>query len=206
MKPRIYIGGPMIFESNADRILEEMKGILIEYDMEGIAPLDNQIGLEECPPGRSLAHSIYNADEQLMRIVDGAIFNIDPFRRGTEMDPGTAFEVGFCKAFNLPMVGWTSDPRPYPEKVCDFMLEQFGSELQCLDKRGSGATSGELRDQDGVLVHSQGMYQNLMIEVAIEKVGGKVYSDKRGLIAFRKACEHLQTLVREQACHAAANR
>ena len=127
--------------------------------------------------------------------VDGAIFNLDPFRRGTEMDAGTAFEVGYCRALGLPISGWTIDARPYPIKVRDFMKDAYQLHLQETAPNTSGATSGALRDADGMLVHSEGMVQNLMIEMAIEAAGGAVFTSADWQAAFGRAARCLTDLL-----------
>lgn len=197
----VYLAGPTVFLPNATEVFDTMKSILARYDLKGAAPVDNQIGLEQLAPGEKLAEAIYLADEQLMRNVDAAIFNIDPFRRGTEMDAGTAFEVGFCKALDLPMTGWTTDARSYPNKVRDHIRTVFGEELTSVERNEKGGTSGALRDPDGVLVHSEGMYQNLMIQMAIEKTGGRAYADRDWKKAFDLAAEHLSRIVKDQPSH-----
>ena len=194
-RPTVYIAGPMVFYPDADEWFLEMKRILRDCGLDGCAPLDNQLGLEAAAPGRDLARAIYQADEALMRKVDGAIFNIDPFRRGTEMDPGTAFELGYCKAIGLPVAGWTIDERPYPVKVRDFMKDAYQLDLHETAPNALGATSGELRDADGLLVHSEGLYQNLMIEMAIEAAGGKVFGSPDWRIAFAEAGRCLAGLI-----------
>ena len=194
-RPKVYIAGPMVFYPDASQRFVEMKRILRGCDLDGCAPLDNQLGLETTAPGRALARAIYQADEDLMNKVDGAIFNLDPFRRGTEMDAGTAFEVGYCKALGLPIVGWTIDARPYPMKVRDFMRDAYQLELHETAPNASGATSGVLRDADGILVHSEGLYQNLMIEMAIETAGGKVFASPNWKIACAAAGECLANLM-----------
>jgi nucleoside 2-deoxyribosyltransferase len=193
--PKVYIAGPMVFHPDAGRIFREMKHILRDCGLTGCAPLDNQLGLETAAPGRELARAIYRADEGLMRDVAGAIFNLDPFRRGTEMDPGTAFEVGYCKALGLPLAGWTIDARPYPTKVRDFMRDAYRLELSETAPNSAGATSGALRDADGILVHSEGLYQNLMIEMAIEAAGGKVFASPDWKTAFADAVRCLAGLL-----------
>lgn len=195
-RPTVYIAGPMVFYPDAAATFAEMKAILAAHGLEGVAPLDNQLGLETATPGRALAQAIYQADEALMRRVDAAIFNIDPFRRGTEMDAGTAFEVGYCRALGLPLAGWTVDARPYPEKVRAFMKDAYALDLAIdLTPNASAATSGALRDADGILVHSEGMVQNLMIEMAIEAGGGRVFASADWREAFGEAGRSLATLL-----------
>jgi nucleoside 2-deoxyribosyltransferase len=159
--------------------------------LEGIAPVDNQAALQAMPPGPLLARAIYEADEAIMRRVDAALFNVDPFRRGTEMDAGTAFEIGYCRARGLPLAGWTTDGRRYPDKVRAFMREVFGQECTAAPRNAAGATSGALRDPDGVLVHSDGMVQNLMIDMAIVASGGAVFAAPDWQAAFGEAARHL---------------
>lgn len=194
----VYLAGPTVFLTDAADVFDVMKSILRRHGLTGVAPLDNQIGLEQLPPGEELAEAIYLADENLMRRTDAAIFNIDPFRRGTEMDAGTAFEVGYCKALGRPMTGWTTDPRFYPAKVEDYMRAVYGEALVPGERNETGATSGALRDPDGILVHSDGKYQNLMIDVAIAQSGGAVYADPDWQTAFAKAAEHLSRIVKER--------
>lgn len=197
--PTVYLAGPMVFWLDADRVFAEMKDLLAELGLEGVAPVDNQAALAGVPPGPKLAKAIYEADEAIMRRVDAAIFCLDPFRRGTEMDAGTAFEVGYCKARGLPMTGWTTDGRPYPEKVRDFMHKVAGAEPTPGPRNRTGAMSGALRDADGVLVHSDGMVQNLMIQMAIEQGGGTVHAAEDWQDAFAAAARALAVLVPRQS-------
>ena len=78
------------------------------------------------------------------------------------------------------------------------MRTVFGEELASVEKNERGGTSGALRDPDGVLVHSEGMYQNLMIDVAIEKSGGRVFADTEWQTAFRLAAEHLSRIIKDK--------
>jgi nucleoside 2-deoxyribosyltransferase len=184
----------MVFYPDSAEVFDDMKEIMAQHSLVGVAPADNQKSLGKLKPGGELGMAIYLADVELMNNVDGAIFNIDPFRRGTEMDPGTAFEAGYCAARNLPMTGWTSDGRPYPVKVRDFMNDVFQLALTDIQANLPGATSGTLRDADGMLVHSEGMYQNLMIQMAIEHGGGKVFASQNWRHAFAQACRHLSDM------------
>lgn len=185
-KPRVYLAGPTVFEEDPTGIFEEMKKICARHGMEGVSPLDNQIGLEGISPGKPLILKIAQADLDLMDKLDGGIFCLDPFRRGTEMDPGTAVEIGFMKAQHKPMAGWTTDGREYPEKVRAF-FEKSGEVLTATKPNDQGGTSGLTRDPDGILVHSDGMVQNGMTQGSIELSGGVVGIDTDWKKAFEQA-------------------
>jgi nucleoside 2-deoxyribosyltransferase len=196
-RPTVYLAGPMVFEPDPDAIFAAMKAICAEHGLDGIAPLDDQVGLEGAPPGRALVTAIVRADIALMRRLDAGLFCLDGFRRGPEMDPGTAFEIGFMCALGKPMTGWTRDPRAYPERVAAFFRDTFGLELHATEPGRVGGTSGELRDPDGILVHSKGCLQNAMVDIGIELRGGRVFADPDWRVAFGQAAAHLAERLRQ---------
>jgi nucleoside 2-deoxyribosyltransferase len=161
----------------------------------GVAPLDNQIGLELMVPGKALLERIVRADIDLMRKLDGGIFCLDGFRRGPEMDAGTAFEIGYMAALGKPMAGWTRDPRPYPVKVADYFRDGFGIGLTETAPNPVGGTSGSLRDPDGFLVHSEECVQNAMVHVGIELAGGAISADADWETAFAGAVKSMARLL-----------
>ena len=164
-----------------------MKAISSACGVTGVAPLDNQIGLETLLPGKALLQRIVQADIALMDTLEAGVFCLDGFRRTPEMDAGTAFEIGYMKALGKPIAGWTCDPRPYPDKVADFFRDMFGESLVQARAGPVGGTSGVLRDPDGILVHSDGCMQNAMVHVGIELAGGDVVADPDWEVAFRGA-------------------
>jgi len=185
--PRLYLAGPMVFHPEPDPIFDAMRAICRELGAEGVAPLDGQIGLEGLPPGRSLLSRIVEADIALMQRLDGAVFCLDPFRRGVEMDAGTAFEVGFCSALGKPLAGWTTDGRDYPAKVAGFLQALGLPAPSATSANANGGMSGVLRDPEGWLLHSEGCVQNAMIQIGIERSGGVVAVDPDWRVAFRSA-------------------
>lgn len=189
--PQVYLAGPAVFDPDPDAIFAVMKTICLRHNLQGVSPLDNQIGLEGAAPGRSLAHAIVQADIALMRRVDAGVFCLDGFRRGPEMDPGTAFEVGFMHALGKPLSGWTSDPRPYPERVLAYFEQTFQRRLVADEATGTGGRSGALRDPDGILVHSEGCMQNAMVHAGIELTGGAIAVHTDWQVAFDAAIRHL---------------
>lgn len=190
--PKIYLAGPMVFYSDPVFVFEKMKEICARHGLEGVAPLDNQIGLEGIAPGKELILKIVQADFSLMDRLDGGIFCLDPFRRSPEMDPGTAVEIGYMKAQGKPMSGWTTDGRDYPEKVRDYFSSVFGQALSATPANDQGGTSGTCRDPDGILVHSDGMVQNGMTQGGIELSGGAVFYDSDWEKAFESAARKLK--------------
>lgn len=195
-RPTVYLAGPMVFEPDPEAVFAAMKAICAEHGLDGVAPPDDQVGLEGAPPGRALVTAIVQADFGLMRRLDAGLFCLDGFRRGPEMDPGTAFEIGFMCALGKPLAGWTRDPRPYPERVADFFRDTFGLTLHPTEPGPSGGTSGALRDPDGILVHSEGCLQNAMTEIGIESCGGGVFADPDWRVAFGQAAANLAERLR----------
>lgn len=192
--PRIYLAGPMVFVPEPAALFDQMKQICLSHGLDGVAPTDNQLGLEGSTADRNLMRAIAVADFSLMDKLDGGLFCLDPFRRGPEMDPGTAVEIGYMKALGKPMAGWTRDPRPYTQKVESYFHEAYGLSLTPTPPNPTGGTSGGQRDPDGMLVHSDGMLQNLMIEGGIESVGGAVFADPHWEKAFSDAAAYLASL------------
>lgn len=187
MPPRVYLAGPMVFDIDPATMFERMKTLCLAHGVVGVAPLDNQIGLEGIAPGKDLLEQIVRADIALMDTLDAAVFCLDGFRRGPEMDAGTAFEVGYMKALGKPIAGWTRDTRSYPKRVADFFRSAFGQPLARTEAGLVGGTSGLARDPDGVLVHSEGCAQNAMVHVGIELAGGIVAADTDWERAFSLA-------------------
>ncbi len=187
----VYLAGPMVFLADPAPVFAQMKEICRRHGLEGISPLDNQIGLEGRAPDRALLEAIVTADIALMDNVDAGLFCLDGFRRSPEMDPGTAFEVGYMRALRKPIAGWSRDPRDYPAKVRSYFQQIFGLPLVDTGPGATGGTSGTMRDPDGILVHSQGCLQNAMIDLGIGTAGGTVVGHTEWQIAFDQAAAHL---------------
>jgi nucleoside 2-deoxyribosyltransferase len=186
-RPTIYLAGPTVFEPDPEASFAAMKAICARHGLEGVSPLDNQIGLEGIAPGRDLLRRIVSADIALMRRLDGGVFCLDGFRGAPEMDAGTAFEIGYMVALGKPVAGWTRDPRLYPLKVRNYFERTTGAALVATEAGAKGGTSGLLRDPHGMLVHSEGCVQNAMTEIGIELAGGAVFADAEWTVAFDAA-------------------
>jgi nucleoside 2-deoxyribosyltransferase len=190
-KKRIYLAGPMVFYPDPLSAFNEMKAICARYNLEGVAPIDNQMNLEGLKPGKDLNLKIVQADFNLMDDLDGGIFCLDPFRRTPEMDVGTAVEIGYMKAQGKPMAGWTTDNREYPQKLSAYFRDHFNESFAATSANNAGATSGDMRDPDGMLVHSYDMVQHGMAEGAIILSGGAVHCAPDWKAAFEQAAKTL---------------
>jgi nucleoside 2-deoxyribosyltransferase len=197
-KPKVYLAGPMVFYADPAATFDIMKDICAKHDLNGCAPIDNQMGLEGIDAGEALMIAIAKADFALMDECDAGIFCLDPFRRCPEMDPGTAVELGYMKAQGKVMTGWTIDGSLYPNKVQRFLKECYDEDVQIAPPNETGATSGSARDGEGLLLHSAGMVQNLMTEGGIRLSGGKVFSDPDWKIAFDRAATCLAETLKKQ--------
>ncbi len=200
----VYLAGPTVFLPEPGPVFAAMKAICARHGLQGVSPLDNQMGLQGVAPGPALARAVVQADIALMRQVDAGVFCLDGFRRGPEMDPGTAFEIGYMHALGKPLAGWTRETEDYPERVRRYFAEVFGQALVAQDTSpdrgsddpaGEGARSGLLRDPDGVLVHSEGCWQNAMTQMGIELSGGAVHGDAAWEQAFGRAVAALAAML-----------
>jgi nucleoside 2-deoxyribosyltransferase len=195
----------MVFEPDPAAIFDRMKALCLAVGVVGVAPLDNQIGLEGVALGKDLVERIVRADIALMDRLEAAVFCLDGFRRAPQMDAGTAFEVGYMKALGKPIAGWTRDVRSYPKRVAEFFHSVFGQGLTPTAAGSVGGMSGSLRDPDGVLVHSEGCAQNAMVHVGIELAGGIVAADADRERAFGLAVESVAGQLRSRGATATAS-
>ncbi len=193
-RPRIYLAGPMVFYPDPEATFPAMKRICARHGLEGVAPIDNQIELKGGRPGKALIREIVKADIALMNRFDGGLFCVDGFRRAPDMDPGTAFEIGYMHAQGKPLCGWTEDGRLYPAKVEAYFKTVFGERLHVTKANPKGGTSGSQRDPYDILVHSQGCVQNGIMHIGIDLSGGRVFADPDWRQAFAAACVHLARL------------
>ena len=172
---RVYLAGDIVFRPDAEAVFDRMRAICRDLGLEGVAPFDGQAAVQGLPPGEATILAIVAADRDLMDRCDAGLFCLDPFRRGADMDPGTAVEIGYLFAQGKPLAGYTTDGRPYPEKVAGYMRDAWGLPLRPRPTTGAtGGQSGALEDADGLLVHSEGMVQNGMTEGFIRLSGGRV--------------------------------
>ncbi len=154
-QPRIYLAGPEVFLPNAKEVGAEKKKICRRYGFDGAFPLDKEADIGSLAPlAAGLRISALN--EELMRRCDAVIANMTPFR-GPSADVGTAYEMGFMRALDRPVLAYTNISDSYADRV----------------QRRSGATkttstaSEDLVDDMGMQIEQFDMVDNLMLEGAV---------------------------------------
>ncbi len=157
--PRIYLAGPEVFLPDALAAGARKAAICAAYGFEGAFPLDAGLDLSGLPKPEQ-ARRISAANEGLMRSCAGLIANLTPFR-GVSMDSGTAFEVGFMRALERPVLGYTN-------VVADYRARS--------EAYRRAVPQAALCDADGpdIAIEDFDGAENLMIEVAIAESGGTV--------------------------------
>ena len=188
--PSVYLAGDLVFRPNALALFQTLKTICAEVGLEGVAPFDGQTEARLMPPGRETILAFVRADRDLMDQCNGGLFCVDPFRRAADMDPGTAVEIGYMHGLGKPMEGYTVDGRLYPEKVEAYWRAAWNEPLRSRQEDGAPA-SGSMEDPDGMLAHSEGLFQNGMVDGFIGFSGGEIAVDVNFYEAFRKAAKRL---------------
>ncbi len=156
---RVYLAGPDVFLQDAVQQGERKKALCAELGLEGLWPFDNEIttALDAIPIDRL----IYRANVAMIEACDCAVFNLSAFR-GTGIDDGTAFELGYVTALRKPCFGYVNDGlslRQRTERLGPLRYDQ---------------TARRWRAADGHFVEDFGNAHNLMIDNAIRESGSNV--------------------------------
>jgi nucleoside 2-deoxyribosyltransferase len=188
VSPKVYLAGPDVFLPNARELTACKQRICREHGLEALSPVD----VETTPalrrgPGRGW--SISRRNEHLMRDCDVLIANMTPFR-GPSLDVGTAFEMGFMRGLDRPVLGYTNEATDFLQRT-----------LEWLGTRWSKLPDGRLTDADGMLIECYRLAENLMIEGAVRSSGAKVvrrrvaaaarWSDLAGFVACVKRAQEI---------------
>jgi len=188
--PRIYLAGPEVFLPDALEVLAAKKAVCAEAGLEGVSPLDAEIGPVMDGAGDA-ADAIFAANRDAMRSCGFAIANLTPFR-GVSVDAGTAFEVGFLAAAGATVFGYTNEPSAYHERVAS---------------HAEANPAVRAHSAGGWSVENFGLVENLMLPLGIAESGGAVIghalADRRALFhdltAFRACVERIAGLATAQA-------
>jgi nucleoside 2-deoxyribosyltransferase len=148
--PKVYLAGPGVFRPDAKAYGKLLKGKCERVGLSGLFPLDNEIA-DGTP--EQIAERIYRANIELIDVADAIIADISPFR-SPNMDPGTAWEIGYGAAKGLPVIGWTSD-----QSTLFARTQTFAGHRNPTDEKGWS-------------IENFGLIENLMIAHACVSVFG----------------------------------
>jgi nucleoside 2-deoxyribosyltransferase len=149
MSRSVYLAGPEVFFPDVAEVAERLKALCAAHGLMGLFPTDAERPTEA---GVTLARAIYLGNVALIDRSDAVVADISPFR-GAGMDPGTAWEIGYAIARNLPVFAYSHDRRAYAERV---------------GPTGHGPRGPV--DADGLLVEDFGLVENLMITESVAAV------------------------------------
>jgi nucleoside 2-deoxyribosyltransferase len=156
-KFKVYLAGPEVFLSNASEVLSQKIAICERFGLVGLAPVDDGTASMQ-PTQRAAAMAICRGNVSVMDQADAVIANITPFR-GPHMDPGTAFELGYCAAKGKTIICYTQQDADLLDRVIAWSGDQ---EL---------SNDGRIRDRNGHSIEDFGLKENLMIESTVNQQG-----------------------------------
>jgi nucleoside 2-deoxyribosyltransferase len=152
--PRVYLAGPGVFRPDPIAFGKLLKQKCLAAGLDGCFPMDNEDVGGATPTEK--ARSIYTGNVKLIESAKAIIADISPFR-GPNMDPGTAWEIGYGVARGLPIYAWSDDNRTLLDRT---------------PRSGEG-------DVNGWHIENFGLPENLMIAISSERV----HSSADGAIA-----------------------
>ena len=100
---RVYSAGPAVFRADALSYADDLHEIATRYDFTLLHPLDAELSDEN---KHALGKKIYESNLAMIRDCDFVIADLNAFRSKSEMDPGTAFEIGFACALGKKVYGF----------------------------------------------------------------------------------------------------
>lgn len=150
---KIYLAGPDVFYPDIAERAARHKRLCHDMGFEALHPVDQPV---------LQAPDIYHGNIQMLRQADAVAANLNPFR-GTEVDSGTAFEVGFAIALNKPVIGYIEKRTTVRAQVAATLGPLVYDEQ-----------ADVWRDTDNNLVEDFGLAVNLMLAVPCTLVVGEL--------------------------------
>lgn len=124
-----------MFHPDRLRIFAERRAVCARHGLETLVPLDARA---------TTPASIYRSNLRLLAGADAVIANLTPFR-GAHADPGTAWELGYAVALEVPVFAFSRAPQAMTQRIA----------------------GGALADADGMTVENFGFAENLMVVIGL---------------------------------------
>jgi len=150
--PRVYLAGPGVFRPDAGDFGRKLKEKCARAGLLGCFPLD---GEAQGGTPEEMATAIYRANVELLNSARAVLADISPFR-GPNMDPGTAWEIGYAVARGLPVFAWSEDASALFDRTRRHI-------------RGPGAPESRY-DHNGWLIEDFRLVENLMIALSVTAI------------------------------------
>jgi len=149
----VYLAGPEVFLPNAAELSAAKLKILDASGLEGRCPyraiealeLLDEIGAVDHVAPADRGYVFFQSLAAILDESDALIANMTPFR-GPSADVGTAWEMGYAAARDLPVFAYTNRIEHYGERV----------------------------ELDGLLIESFDLSDNLMLEGCVRRSGNQV--------------------------------
>jgi nucleoside 2-deoxyribosyltransferase len=138
--PKIYLAGPGVFRPDAIAYGALLRAKCEQRGLRGLYPLDNTI---KADTPEAAAAEIFKGNVGMIDDARGIVADISPFR-GPNMDPGTAWEIGYGIARGLPVFAWSSDTSTLLQRTQRYFK------------------SDNTVDPDGLMIEDFGGVENLM--------------------------------------------
>lgn len=149
----VYLAGPAVFRRDAHSHGAALKQRCRALGLEPLWPLDNVVSQGE--PG-AVARDLRQMNCAMIARAVAVIADISPFR-GPNMDPGTAFEIGYAAALGKALFLYSGSPHSLRDRTA------ANADLQRDDR-------GRLLDADGMEIEDFGLRENLMIATWVDHI------------------------------------
>lgn len=149
---RAYLAGPDVFLPGAVAHAARKVAICARHGIEGLSPLNEDVGSLAALPEAEAWAAIYAKDVAMMEASTLVIANLTPFR-GASADSGTLVELGWFLGRGRPIFGYSNTATLFAER--------------------SRAQAAAVPDpMPGLAVEGFGLPDNLMIPGAVLQGGG----------------------------------
>ena len=157
---KLYLAGPEVFLLDAVEHAETQRRLCRQYGFIGLHPMDNNVDITDSSYHTGV--KIYRGDVNQIRACDIVVANCNPFR-GSLVDDGTAYELGFGNALGKPSYGYVRSERSCKERMIDRDLAFLSPDMNLY-----------VDSQHYLILDEFGSLINLMMQCGMTEHGGRL--------------------------------